>query len=200
MKAKLTLVTLLITLFSFGAFAQSGTITGSVTDSSGEPLIGASILLKGTTQGTITDIDGNFTMPGITFPVEVTVSFIGLKDRDLTINDESECPLVIVLTADENELSEVVVVGYGTQKRVNLTGAVGVIDGKDLEQRPVTSAAQALQGADPSLILTNGSGSVEGNNFSMSIRGSVSLNSGDPLVLIDGIEGNTDLDIMFTNP
>lgn len=190
MKAKLTLVTLLITLFSFGAFAQSGTITGSVTDSSGEPLIGASILLKGTTQGTITDIDGNFTMPGITFPVEVTVSFIGLKDRDLTINDESECPLVIVLTADENELSEVVVVGYGTQKRVNLTGAVGVIDGKDLEQRPVTSAAQALQGADPSLILTNGSGSVEGNNFSMSIRGSVSLNSGDPLVLIDGIEGN----------
>ena len=82
------------------------------------------------------------------------------------------------------------VVGYGTQKKVNLTGAVGVVDGKELAMRPVNSAAQALQGADPSLLLTTGNGSVEGNEYSVSIRGSVSLNSGSPLILIDGIEGS----------
>lgn len=190
MKAKLFLVTLLISMFSFTAFAQKGTLTGSVTDSSGEPLLGASIMVKGTTQGTITDFDGNFVLSDVEFPVDLIVSFIGLADVELTVKSASESPKAIVMAEADNTLNEVVVVGYGTQKRVNVTGAVGVIDGKDLQQRPVTSAAQALQGADPSLVLTNGSGSVEGNNYSVSIRGSVSLNSGDPLVLIDGIEGN----------
>ena len=80
------------------------------------------------------------------------------------------------------------VVGYGQQKRVNVTGAVGTISGKDLNNRPVTNTAAALQGADPSLLLTLGSGSIEGKNYDVKIRGAVSLNSGSPLVLVDGIE------------
>ena len=81
-------------------------------------------------------------------------------------------------------------VGYGTQKRVNVTGAVSVIDGKDLQQRPVTNAVGALQGADPSLLITTSSGTIESKNYNVSIRGTLSLNSGEPLILVDGVEGS----------
>ena len=119
----------------------------------------------------------------------VTVSFIGLLDRKLTFSG-SEKDIVITLLEDQNVLDDVVVVGYGTQRRVNVTGAVAVVDGKDLNNRPVTNTAIALQGADPGLLLTMGNGSIEGRNYTMNIRGAVSLNSGSPLVLVDGIEGN----------
>ena len=178
--------------FPTGVFAQdsSNVIRGNVKDDMGEPLMGAGIVIKGTTTGTITDLDGNFELAVDSYPVTLTASFIGLADKEITLSAAPSDPCVIVLAADENFLNEVVVVGYGTQKKVNLTGAVGVVEGKDLEMRPVNSAAQALQGADPSLVLTTGSGSIEGNQFSVSIRGSVSLNSGAPLVLIDGVEGS----------
>lgn len=167
-----------------------GMLKGVVTDENGEPLMGAGIVVKGTTQGCVTDLDGNFELPGVTYPVTLVASFIGLSDKEFTLASAADSPCTVILSADQNYLDEVVVVGYGTQKRVNLTGAVSVIDGKDLQQRPVTNAAMALQGADPSLLLTTGNGSVEGNQYSVSIRGSVSLNSGDPLILIDGIEGS----------
>ncbi|MBQ2371849.1 MAG: SusC/RagA family TonB-linked outer membrane protein, partial [Bacteroidales bacterium] len=117
-------------------------------------------------------------------------SFIGLSEKEVTLENAASSPCAIVLEEDQNYLNEVVVVGYGTQKKVNVTGAVGVVDGKELAMRPVNSAAQALQGADPSLLLTSGSGGIEGSEYSVTIRGSVSINSGSPLILIDGVEGS----------
>ena len=172
------------------AFAQSAVVKGTVTDSAGEPLMGAGVIVKGTSNGCITDLDGNFELTGVTYPVTLVASFIGLSDKEVTLATAAQSPCAIVLEADQNYLDEVVVVGYGTQKKVNLTGAVGVVDGKELAQRPVTSAVQALQGADPSLLLTQKSGSLEGDQYSVSIRGSVSINSGSPLILIDGVEGS----------
>ena len=177
-------------LLPLSASAQKSVVKGTVKDSDGELLMGAGVVVKGTSQGTITDADGNFVLDGVTYPVTLVASFIGMADQEVTLNSAAETPCQIVLGADENFLNEVVVVGYGTQKKVNLTGAVGVVDGKDLALRPVNSAAQALQGADPSLLLTMGNGSVEGSEYSVSIRGKVSINSGSPLILIDGVEGS----------
>ena len=177
-------------LLPLSASAQKSVVKGTVKDSDGELLMGAGVVVKGTSQGTITDVNGNFELGGVTYPVTLVASFIGMADQEVTLNSAAESPCQIVLGADENFLNEVVVVGYGTQKKVNLTGAVGVVDGKELALRPVNSAAQALQGADPSLLLTMGNGSVEGNEYSVSIRGKVSINSGSPLILIDGVEGS----------
>ena len=177
-------------LLPLSASAQKSVVKGTVKDSDGELLMGAGVVVKGTSQGTITDANGNFELGGVTYPVTLVASFIGMADQEVTLNSAAESPCQIVLGADENFLNEVVVVGYGTQKKVNLTGAVGVVDGKDLALRPVNSAAQELQGADPSLLLTMGNGSVEGSEYSVSIRGKVSINSGSPLILIDGVEGS----------
>lgn len=165
-------------------------VGGVVKDENGDLLPGAGILLKGTTRGGITDVDGKFEIKDVAFPVTLVVSYIGYADKEVTLSAAPAGPLTVVLSSDRNYLDEIVVVGYGTQKKVNLTGAVGVVDGKDLQMRPVNSAAQALQGADPALLLTSGSGSIEGSDYSVSIRGSVSINSGSPLILIDGIEGS----------
>ena len=177
-------------LLPLSASAQKSVVKGTVKDSDGELLMGAGVVVKGTSQGTITDVNGNFELGGVTYPVTLVASFIGMADQEVTLNSAAESPCEIVLGVDKNFLDEVVVVGYGTQKKVNLTGAVGVVDGKDLALRPVNSAAQALQGADPSLLLTMGNGSVEGTEYSVSIRGKVSINSGSPLILIDGVEGS----------
>ena len=174
----------------FSAAGQSATVKGTVTDNTGEPLMGAGIMVKGTSNGCITDLDGNFELKGVTYPVTLVASFIGLSEKEVTLENAASSPCAIVLEEDQNYLNEVVVVGYGTQKKVNVTGAVGVVDGKELAMRPVNSAAQALQGADPSLLLTSGSGGIEGSEYSVTIRGSVSINSGSPLILIDGVEGS----------
>lgn len=190
MKAKLLLVALLSGVMSLSAFAQGNTLKGKITDSEGEPLIGASIMVKGTTLGFITDFNGAYELKGLNYPATIVCSFIGLKDVEITLTGAETSPYNIVMAESANALDEVVVVGYGTQKRVNLTGAVSVIDGKDLNDRPVTNAAQALQGADPSLLLTQGNGSIEGSEYSVSIRGDLSINGGSPLILVDGIEAS----------
>ena len=177
-------------LLPLSASAQKSVVKGTVKDSDGELLMGAGVVVKGTSQGTITDVNGSFELDGVTYPVTLVASFIGMADQEVTLNSAAESPCEIVLGVDKNFLEEVVVVGYGTQKKVNLTGAVGVVDGKELALRPVNSAAQALQGADPSLLLTQKSGGIEGDQYSVSIRGAVSINSGSPLILIDGIEGS----------
>lgn len=165
------------------------TVKGKVMDSSGEPLPGASLIIPGTKTGFLTDGKGHFTVEGIGFPVQLVVSYIGFSDKSVTLSGD-ETDLAITLSDSENVLKDVVVVGYGVQKRVNVTGAVAVVDGKDLNNRPVTNTANALQGADPSLLLTMSNGSIEGTKYGVSIRGTLSLNSGSPLILIDGIEGS----------
>ena len=160
--------------------------SGTVKDALG-PVPGA-VVKAGDSATTVTDIDGKFSIKASKGST-LSVVMLGYKEYRKVLDAQTSA-LAIVLEEESTSLNEVVVVGYGTQKRVNLTGAIGTISGKDINQRPVTSAAQALQGADPSLLLTMGNGSIEGKEFSVQIRGQVSMNSGSPLILIDGVEGS----------
>ena len=172
--------------------AEPAPLTGVVVDENGEALMGAGIRIQGTNQGFISGMDGSFTLTNVKYPATLIISYIGYADQEIAVNGD-EGQIKVVFSDAKNLLDEVVVVGYGFQKKVNLTGAVSVIDGATLNQRPVTNTAMALQGADPSLILTNGNGSIEASEYSMSVRGKVSLNSGSPLVLVDGVEGSLTL-------
>ena len=171
---------------------QAGAVKGTVVDSKGEPIIGATIKVKGDAKnGTITDLDGNFTLnvkPG----TEIEVSYIGYKNQ---VVKAGTAPVKVVMQDDSQSLNEVVVVGFGTQKKVNLTGSVGLATSKDIESRPVGSAVQALQGVVPGLNIDTGNYGGDLNaSKSISIRGTGTLDSnqskGDPLILIDGMEGD----------
>ncbi|MBO4670933.1 MAG: TonB-dependent receptor plug domain-containing protein [Bacteroidales bacterium] len=163
---------------------------GVVVDRYGEALIGASVIDKKSGNYALTDESGAFIIDKLSFPVVLTVSYLGFDDQEFTVTGQESQPFSLVMTSENNVLDELVVVGYGTQKRVNLTGAVSVIDGKELNFRPVTNTAMAIQGADPSLVITNSSGSIDGTNYSVNVRGKLSLNSGSPLILVDGIESS----------
>ena len=125
---------------------QTGTVKGQVVDANGEPIIGASVLVKGTTNGTITDFDGNFTLNNASKGILV-VSYIGYKTQEVPVNEKNL--MKIILKEDTEVLDEVVVVGYGTQKKATLTGAVASVSGDILESRPVSNTAIGLQGQVP---------------------------------------------------
>jgi TonB-linked SusC/RagA family outer membrane protein len=163
---------------------QQTSVSGTVTDVNGEPLIGVSITVKGNSTGTVTNADGKFNIHANPGDV-LQLSYIGYATKTVTVG--SEKVLNIVMEEDQKSLDEIVVIGYGTQKKINLTGAVSVISGKDLNDRPVTSAAGAIQGADPAVNLTFGTGSPM-SSYNVNVRGALSVNSGSPLVLADGIE------------
>lgn len=196
-------LTALFIMLLFGIhimYAQQSDIKGTVTDKRlNEPIIGASVLVEGTSNGTITDMDGNFSLKNISKGNVLVVSYIGYQPQRLTI-DGNQLTFRIMLTEDTQTLDEVVVVGFGTQKKVNLTGAVATVDTKTLESRPVTSVTQALQGVMPGLnIDVNDKGGRLDENPNMNIRGTGNLGTGSsasPLVLIDGAEG----DINSLNP
>lgn len=196
-------LTALFIMLLFGIhimYAQQSDIKGTVTDKRlNEPIIGASVLVEGTSNGTITDMDGNFSLKNISKGNVLVVSYIGYQPQRLTI-DGNQTTFRIMLTEDTQTLDEVVVVGFGTQKKVNLTGAVATVDTKTLESRPVTSVTQALQGVMPGLnIDVNDKGGRLDENPNMNIRGTGNLGTGSsasPLVLIDGAEG----DINTLNP
>lgn len=165
------------------------TVSGSIKDNTKLPAIGASVVELGTSNGTIADVDGNFSL---TVPVGATIqiSYIGYKTKSLKVNSTER--ISVVLEEDSETLDEVVVVGFGTQKKVNLTGSVAVVDQKEIASRPVANVTQALQGLVPGLQITNSNGSLESSS-SISIRGTGTIgqgSSGSPLVLIDGMEGN----------
>ncbi len=168
--------------------ADKNQLKGVVKDNLGLPVPGATIIVDGTNNGTTTMSNGDFSLENVKLPAKLVISFIGYQPRTVDVN--SYAAIDITLVESSAAIDEVVVVGDGQQKRVNVTGAVGTISGKDLNNRPVTNTAAALQGADPSLLLTLGSGSIEGKNYDVKIRGAVSLNSGSPLVLVDGIEAS----------
>lgn len=164
-------------------------VTGVVTDFTG-PIIGASVVEKNNAgNGTITDIDGNFELtvkPGAT----LLISYIGYKSQEVQATTGKL--LQIVLKEDSKVLDEVVVVGFGTQKKVNLTGSVSVATAKDIESRPVSSATQALQGVVPGLKITTSTGDLN-STMDISVRGIGTIgdgSSGSPLILIDGMEGD----------
>lgn len=170
---------------------QSGTCTGVVLDATGESVIGASVVVKGTTNGTITGIDGDFSLANVKQGDVIVISFVGYVTQEITWTGQ---PLNVVLKDDTQTLEEVVVVGYGTQKKVNITGAVGMVDSKVIAARPVQNVSQALQGVVPGLNLTVGSsgGALDGSlNINIRDTGTIGDGSGSsPLILIDGIEGN----------
>lgn len=168
---------------------QKNAIKGRILDATGEPVIGATIKVKGTTNGALSDLNGYYTI-NAQVGDQLEISYIGYKTRTIKavqgLNN-------IILQEDSKNLNEVVVVGFGTQKKVNLTGSVAVVDGKKLTQRPVQSAAQALQGIVPGLQISNSSGGSLESNPSINIRGTATIgegSSGSPLVLIDGMEGD----------
>ena len=174
---------------SMQAVQQQITVKGIVNDAMG-PVVGASVVEKGnTTNGTITDFDGNFSLlvkPGAV----LVISYIGYKSQEVPA--VAGKPVSVTLTEDSELLDEVVVVGFGTQKKVNLTGSVGIATAKEIESRPVSNAVQALQGVVPGLKITTNSGQLN-QNMDISVRGVGTIgegSSGSPLILIDGMEGD----------
>lgn len=161
-------------------------IKGRVTAINGDPIIGATVREVGNSKnGTITDIDGNYNLE-IDTNDKVEISCIGFQSKIVKAGND------VVLKEDSKMMDELVVVGFGTQKKVNLTGAVEIIDKKQLTERPVTTAAQALQGVVPGLQITQTSGSLN-SHPSVNVRGTTTIGegtSGDPLILIDGMEGD----------
>lgn len=186
------LLTLLVTaLPSLGA---TRTLKGNLTDLNDEPIVGASIIVQNTSIGCMTDIDGDFTLSVPDETITLVISCIGYETKkvEVPVNQSS---VKIQLIEDALLLEETVVVGYGTQKKVNLTGAVTSVGGKELENRVSHSLTNMLQGLVPGLNIGTSSG-VPGTSPSINIRGTTSINSTDPLVLIDGVEG----DLTRVNP
>lgn len=169
-------------------------LTGMVSDAFGEPLIGASVKLQGTSNGAVTDMEGRFTLNHVGEGDVVEVSYIGYETRNLTIGQEND--LKIILEENTALLNEVVVVGFGTQKKVNLTGSVSSVRMEDaLGDRPIANAAAALQGVVPGLRIETSTG-APGDDMSYNIRGTTSINGGAPLVLVN----NVPMDINMIDP
>lgn len=159
-------------------------VKGHVADANGEPIVGATVTQRGTKNAAITDIDGNFTIE-VPAQSELTVSYIGFADQTVTAAQDVN----IVMKVNEESLDEVVVVGYGVQKKVNLTGAVSAVKGDELQMRPITDASQGLQGMVPGLLVTNNKAGRPGATGTLSLRGQGNLSgTGHPYVLVDGIE------------
>ena len=170
------------------------TVKGIVKDANGEALVGVTIRLESDkTIGAISDFEGNFMLPDVPKGDKLLVSYIGYKDQ--TILAQDNIVVNVVLKEDTQTLEEVVVVGYGTQKKINLTGAVESVSSETLENRPIKSATDALQGAVSGLTVTSGTGQP-GEFASFKIRGNTSINSAGALVIIDGLPG----DINLVNP
>lgn len=174
----------------------TATCTGVVTDSEGEPLLGATVRVVGTTLGAATNIDGKFTIPNCPVGSTISISYVGCNPVSVKWTGTE----INVIMTENNMLDEVVVVGFGTQKKVNLTGAVSTVSAKEITARPVNSVADALQGMAAGLdVLGSAAGGQLNGTRSMNIRGTGTIGTGssvNPLVLIDGMEG----DINDLNP
>ncbi len=186
--------------FSKTGVIQQKSVSGSVTDSYGSPLPGVSIVIKGTTTGTITDFDGNFTLSDVSSEAILIFSFVGMKTLEVSVADQTSFD--ILMEEDAIGIEEIVAVGYGTQKRENLTGSVEQISGEVLESRPITNIADGLSNRVAGLNVTRGNG-APGSSSSWNIRGFTGLTINDqgnyvsssrkPLILVDGIEQDPDL-------
>ncbi len=167
------------------------TLKGKVVDTSGEPLPGVTVMIKGTTTGTITGIDGTYALAIEGENVTVLYSFIGFESQEVMVGDRDR--IDITLMDEVTGLDEVVVVGYGTQKKVNLTGSVSTVDfAKQAESRPVTNVSSALSGLTSGVTVRQGVGKPGEDGASIRIRGLGTLNDNSPLIIVDGMEGVLD--------
>lgn len=169
---------------------QQKSISGKVTDSSGAPLPGVSVVVKGTTSGTITDANGNYSISNIPANTNLQFSFVGMKTQEIAVDGKTN--INVTLAEDAIGIEEVVAVGYGTQKKSDLTGAVYSVKSESLRDKPNANILQSLQGIVPGLVITN-TQSAPGSSPEIRIRGEKSLSaSNNPLIILDGIpfEGN----------
>ncbi|MBQ1841665.1 MAG: SusC/RagA family TonB-linked outer membrane protein, partial [Bacteroidales bacterium] len=190
---------LIMTLFlslagTVGAFAQQRTVTGTVRDTKQEPVVGAGVLIEGTTRGTVTGVDGSFSLAVPAGTVILDVSSLGYSPQKVTVSP-GQAVVSVILEEDAMNLEGTVVVGYGVQKKINLTGAISSVTSETLENRVAPTLTHMLQGSVPGLNVTTSSGRP-GNTASINIRGINSINGGSPLVLVDGVEG----DLSRVNP
>ncbi len=170
---------------------QQKFVTGKVTDSSGGPLPGASVVIKGTTTGTITDGDGKYYLSNIPENTTLQFSFVGMKAQEIPVSGKST--INVTLAEDAIGIDEVIAVGYGVQKKVNVTGSVQSISSDELVKRNLANTSTALQGLAPGVSVVQSSGKPGSDGGTITIRGVGSLNSStSPLVLIDGVEGDMD--------
>ena len=168
------------------------TAKGTVLDETGEPLIGVNVLIRESGTGQVTDLEGKFVLPDIPFGTPLRISFIGYKTQEVHARENMR----LVLYEDNTKLDEVVVVGYGAQKKGNLSGAVSSVNIHTLADRPVTNAVNAMAGLASGLTVTNTGGNVPGfESSSIRIRGVGTLNNAEPLVVIDGVAGCSISDI-----
>ena len=168
---------------SIESVQQQNACTGVVRDADGQAVIGASVSVKGRNRGAITDLDGKFSISNVENGAVLEISYIGYRTQQVTWEGKL---LNIVLEEDTEILDEVVVVGYGVQKKVNLSGSVSTVNTQQIEDRPVANLGQALQGTVANLNVSIGSGQAN-DSPSYNIRGTTSLNGGSPLVVIDGV-------------
>ena len=169
-------------------------ISGKVHDTDGYPVIGAGVLIAGSTQGTVTDENGFWTMELDNENVNIEISSMGYASQTLAVAGRSD--FNIVLRPDTQFLEEVVVVGYGTQKKVNLTGSVAMVGAEEISARPISSLSSGLQGLLPGVTVVNATGQPGESNTTIRVRGIGTIGNANPLVLIDGVEG----DISAVNP
>ena len=175
--------TVLFAVFAIGAFAQNK-VTGTVVDVQGEPIIGASVVVKGTSNGTVTDFDGKFTVANAPAKGNLEISYIGYKTQVLALAGKSQ--FSVTLEEDRQLLDEVVVVGYGVQKKSDVTGALAHMDAKELTNMPVSNALQAMQGKAAGVDITNSQ--RPGEVGSITVRGQRSIDaSNGPLYVVDGM-------------
>lgn len=169
---------------------QTGrTLTGTVTDENGEPVIGANVKIKGEALGTITDINGQFTLKNVSDKAVLEVSYIGYKNQEIKVGGQKD--LSIRLKEDSELIDEVVVVGYAAQKKVNLTGSVSSVNMADIaEKRPITNLSSGLAGMAAGISVTSSNNKPGDDNGSIMVRGQGTLNNSEPLVIIDGVESN----------
>lgn len=171
-----------------GESQQDKSISGSVTDESGQPLPGVTIIIKGTTIGTVTNGDGNYIIPNIPDNAVLQFSFVGMHSQDIVVGNQTI--INVNMVADAIGIEEVVAIGYGTQKRANLTGAVSTVSLPQMEKRTVAQTSLALQGLVPGVTVTQRSGKPGGDGGIISIRGKTTLGNNDVLVLVDGVESS----------
>ena len=182
---RITLLCLLVTMISFSISAQNVTVKGTVKDKTGETVIGASVVQKGNTgNGTITDIDGNFTL-SVPNNTTLIISYVGMKTQEVALKGKKQ--INVVLEDDAQALDEVVVIGYGTAKKKDLTGAVSTVKGSDLAKVPVTNAAEALTGKLAGVQITTTDGSPDAEMI-IKVRGGGSITGESyTLYIVEGI-------------
>ncbi|MEL7585070.1 MAG: SusC/RagA family TonB-linked outer membrane protein [Prolixibacteraceae bacterium] len=174
------------------AIQQPAQVSGKVTNPEGEPLPGVTVIVKGTTRGTTTDLDGNYVLPGIDPGETLVFSFVGMKSQEIPVAGKTQ--INITMEEEAFGLEEVVAIGYGEKRRVNMTGSVTSANSEVLESRPITNTVTAIQGVMPGLVVQRSSGQPGSESFDLRVRGITSTNGGNtPLIMVDGVAGDLNL-------